>query len=133
MLNQVHTRGVGLVAAVGNDGPETPLAFPARLDFVLAVTAVDQDGRIYSEASRGAGVDLAAPGVDLWVPRPGRRGHYVSGTSYAVPFVVSALVRAKAGGNGDWLLSRTRDLGPAGADETYGRGLLQMTTDPPCH
>lgn len=133
VLELAGRRGVGLVAAVGNAGPEEAPGFPARLEAVIAVTAVDGDGQVYRLANQGPGIDLAAPGVDLWVPRPGRSGHYVSGTSFAVPFVASALARAAQGRSAAegaaWLFSRARDLGPG---ETFGRGLLQLGADAPC-
>ncbi|MAE97119.1 MAG: hypothetical protein CL910_20920 [Deltaproteobacteria bacterium] len=129
-------RGVGLVGAVGNEGADAEPGFPAQLDAVLAVTAVDASGKIYRWANRGAQVELAAPGVDLWVPRPGRKGHYVSGTSYAAPFAAAALAvaREKRGAEParNWLLARTRDLGATGPDATFGEGLLQMDGARPC-
>lgn len=130
-------RGIGLVGAVGNEGSDVQPGFPAQLDAVLAVTAVDASGRIYRWANRGAQVELAAPGVDLWVPQAGRKGRYVSGTSYAVPFATAALAvaRQKRGSEParEWLLSETRDLGPTGADATFGEGLLQMGAASPCN
>jgi len=136
VLQVADRRGVGLVAAVGNEGPDAPPGFPAVLANVVAVTAVDSESRAYRYANRGPGIDLAAPGVDVWVPRPGRRGHYVSGTSFAVPFVAAALARAAHGRSPaegrEWLFARVQDLGSGGPDETFGRGLLQVGPDAAC-
>ncbi|MCP3984960.1 MAG: S8 family serine peptidase [bacterium] len=137
VLDAADRRGVGLVAAVGNQGPDASPGFPSVLRNVVAVTAVDVDSRVFRRANRGPGIDLAAPGVDVWVPRPGRRGHYVSGTSFAVPFVASALARASDGRSPaearEWLFSHARDLGEGGPDETFGHGLLQLGADVSCN
>jgi hypothetical protein len=123
-----RSRGVGLVGAAGNDGPDEPTAFPASLETVVAVTAVDSDREVYRRANRGPEVLLSAPGVDVWAARPGSsKGRYVSGTSYAVPFVAAALAQAGRVGSGDgfgWLVRHAVDLGSPGPDPVYGHGLL---------
>ena len=125
-------RGMLLVAAAGNGGPEATPVYPAAYEHVTGVTAVDADGRLYPRATPGAHVAVAAPGVDLWSAAPGGGGGYFSGTSYATPFVAAALARLRAAGRTDPLrdlLERARDLGPAGPDPRFGRGLLR---DPGC-
>ena len=117
------------VAAAGNTGKEE-LRYPAAYEGVLGVTAVDAREFLYRRATRGAHVDIAAPGVDLRAPAPGGGARYVSGTSFAVPFAAAALLLERAYRPAPEqasaaLLQRVRDLGPPGPDPSFGHGLLQ--------
>jgi subtilisin family serine protease len=89
-------RGCILVAASGNSG-KTERFTPACLDGVVAVGAVDDDGRPCSFSTAGSHVALCAPG---WkVPSLALDGPaLVSGTSFAAPFVsgVAALLASRA-------------------------------------
>jgi len=78
-----------LVAAAGNSGPNAPPAFPAAHEAVVAVSAVDIDGKLYRKANRGAYVDLLAPGVDIWTINSRGKGYYATGTSFAAPWVTA--------------------------------------------
>lgn len=121
-------RGTVLVAAAGNGGPAAPPAYPAALDGVIAVTAVDVDGRRFDQANRGDYVDVAAPGVRVVSPTTGPE----TGTSFAAPFVTAwVAARIAQGGPADAaamhraLAASSRDLGPPGRDPDFGWGLLQ--------
>ena len=52
-VQRAAAKGTLLVAAAGNGGAAAPPAFPAALPDVIAVTAVDQDGRVYAKANHG--------------------------------------------------------------------------------
>lgn len=119
-------RGVVIVAAVGNDGPAAPPAYPASYPGVLAVSAVDARGRALLEAGRATHLDYVAPGADIFARSKEGRPVEVRGTSYAVP-LVAARAAAAAGSGAGWRAALDReavDLGPAGADAQFGRGLL---------
>jgi hypothetical protein len=116
-------RGIVMVAAAGNLGPGAAPQFPAAFPDVIAVTAVDADMAIYRGAVRGAHIDIAAPGVDIFVPIP-NGGRYVTGTSMASAFVAARLATARSPGL-DILLGSSLDLGPDGRDDVFGLGLLQ--------
>ena len=119
-------KGVVVVAAVGNDGPAAPSAFPASYPGVVAVTAVDARGRALIEAGRAAHLDYAAPGADIAARNRSGRWAGVRGTSYAVP-LVAARAAAALGRRGGWRAALDReaeDLGARGADAQFGRGLL---------
>ncbi|WP_253186883.1 S8 family serine peptidase [Roseobacter denitrificans] len=122
-------RGLILVAAVGNEGPNVDPLYPAGFDGVIAVTAVDADGRIYRNAVRGPHVDIAAPGVDVLVPS-GDSVRFVTGTSIATPLVTARLAAdptlASARSVSDVrkrLAATSAELGPSGRDPVYGYGL----------
>jgi minor extracellular protease Epr len=122
-----------LVASVGNAGPAAEPAYPAAFAPVIAVTAVDRGGRVYRRAVRGAHVDLAAPGVEVWTAASVSGARWKTGTSFAVPFVsaAAALLRADRPDLGaaqvaDELRLRALDLGDPGRDEVFGAGLVGL-------
>lgn len=126
-------RGVLLVAAVGNDGAHAEPRFPAAYPSVIAVTAVRPDAQVYRRAVQGPHVDMAAPGVDVWVAQAGKPGgRKQTGTSFAAPFITAAaavIIARSPGLSADAvraeLQRQSRDLGAPGADPVYGHGLLR--------
>lgn len=92
-IAQAQARGVRIVAAVGNDGPAAPPAFPASYPGVIAVTGVDGRGRVLAEAGRASHLDYAAPGADMAAASPNGGLAPVRGTSFAVPFVAGRLAQ----------------------------------------
>ena len=124
-------KGVILVAAVGNAGPQSAPLYPAALPDVIAVTAVDSKDEISAFSVRGRHVAVAAPGVDVVGPAPGETYQLSTGTSVAAAHVsgVAALLielrpslKPKALRN--LLLSTARDLGAPGHDVLYGAGIV---------
>lgn len=117
-----------VVAAVGNDGPAAPPAYPASYPQVIAVTGVDARQRPLVEAGRALKVDYAAPGADLLASDAGGRANRVRGTSYAAPFVAARLSAHLDGGGIDAAIRKldgeARDLGKRGPDKQFGRGLI---------
>jgi hypothetical protein len=126
-----QARGLIIVAAVGNNGPAAPPAFPASYPGVIAVTGVDGRNRVLIEAGRASHLDYAAPGADMLAAGIGGRTFRVRGTSFAAPLVAATIARfypALVPGGGRAALIRVdalaRDLGPRGPDRLYGRGLV---------
>jgi subtilisin family serine protease len=124
-------RGTLLVAAVGNDGPAAPPLYPAAYEEVIGVTAVDARLRVLPEACRGAHVAFAAPGADMRAAAPGGDWAAVRGTSFAAPIVAGLLAASLpqpdpegARAALDRLSAAAVDLGPAGVDRDYGKGLV---------
>jgi len=125
-IASARQRGVVVVAAVGNDGPAAPPAYPASYGGVLAITGVDRRGRALIEAGRALHLDYAAPGAGIRASDARGRAKTVRGTSFAAPLAAARVAAAMESG-GNWrerLDSEARDLGPKGHDATYGRGLL---------
>ena len=101
----LRSRGIGIVAAVGNDGPAAPPQYPASYPGVVAVTGVDARGRALPEAGKAAHLDVAAPGSDMAAALPGQGYAKVRGTSFAAPL---ATARLALSGSYQGLLSEAR-------------------------
>jgi len=134
LVRAMTERGYLLVASVGNDGPAAPPLYPAAYPAVIGVTAVDRRDRVLPEAGRGPHVEFAAPGADMLAAQPGGGYGEVRGTSFATPLVAGLLAegldrpdRARADAARARLEIQAEDLGPAGRDESYGRGLVGRT------
>jgi hypothetical protein len=133
MIDAASKKGIAVVSAVGNDGPTGRPSYPAAFESVIAVTAVDAASRLYSQATRGAFVDVAAPGVDVMSTAPGNRTQIFSGTSAATAFAsgaVALLLRQRPTLTQSELTALLRqtakDLGPTGPDAEFGYGLLDV-------
>ena len=82
-MDAVRSKGIPVVAAVGNDGPAAAPRYPASYPGVIAVTAVDSRGHALFESGRAIDLDFAAPGADMAAARPGKGYARVRGTSFA--------------------------------------------------
>lgn len=129
-LAAARRKGVLLVAAAGNAGPQSPPLYPAADPNVIAVAATDADDRLLKVANRGRHIALAAPGVDIVLPATGGGYQVSSGTSVAaahVSGIAALLLELKPGLAPDAarkiLQSTARDLGPKGRDDQFGAGV----------
>lgn len=132
---RLQVEGIPLVAAVGNAGPRSEPMYPAAYPDVVAVTAVDGAERIYRRAVQGDHVSFAGPGVAIPTAASISGVRPQTGTSFAVPFVTTALAAAMADGTLAEeaianLASSSRELGEAGKDPVFGWGLVQIPA--PC-
>ena len=131
VVNAAAARGIAMVSAAGNDGPSGKPSYPAAIDNVIAVTAVDTAGALYQRATRGSFIDLAAPGVDIISTGPAAKIH-CSGTSAATAFTSGSLAlllqqsKLSLPELRTVLTKSARDLGPAGRDPQFGDGLLDV-------
>ncbi|WP_294122539.1 S8 family serine peptidase [Sphingomonas sp.] len=90
-VQALRTRGIEVVAAVGNDGPAAPPQYPASYPDVISVTGVDARGRALPEAGKASHLDFAAPGADMAAALPGQGYANVRGTSFAAPLATARL------------------------------------------
>lgn len=93
-----ETRGVpyevNVVAAAGNNGSHATVGYPASSTGVFAIGATDASGVLAAFSNRGAGLDLAAFGIDSCLTtNHGPNLGLGRGTSFAAP-VVSAVLAA---------------------------------------
>ena len=129
-MDGAKKRNILPVAAAGNEGPEAGTLFPAGYETVIAVTAIDSDNNIYSDANSGAHVDMAAPGVGLLVLGNSSGFRTSSGTSLATAYVSGiAALTLSANPKADYKTLRSllensaTDLGDPGRDSVFGAGL----------
>jgi subtilisin family serine protease len=122
--------GVIVVAAAGNSG-RPPVAYPAALESVISVSAVETSGQLASFSSYGPTLDLVAPGVNIISTRLDDTYGPRSGSSFAAPQVagLAALLLSRqpqltAAQVRGALVASTQDLGDTGWDFSFGSGQI---------
>lgn len=130
-LKKAYEKGIVLVAAAGNAGPNSEPLFPAADPDVIAVTATDVNDALLPQANRGAHISVAAPGVDVLVPAPNAQYQLTTGTSVAaaeVSGVIALMLERRPDADPDSirraLQSTAKDLGTRGRDDDFGWGLV---------
>lgn len=147
-----HSQGVTVVCSAGNEFNEgNPTSYPAAYDrYCIGVGATRYDETRAFYSNTGSYVDVVAPGGDLNVDQDGDgyvdgvlqqtfrrdpsdfRYYFFQGTSMAAPHVSGAAALLISSGVtdpdmiGKILETTAKDLGPAGWDETYGWGLIDV-------
>lgn len=150
-----HDHSVVFVAAAGNERDNgSPKSYPAALDNVISVSAVDENRQQATFSSANETVDVCALGTNIYSTVDGnskfgnisnpyakeylavtesgsKKRKSIQGTSFAAPQVAAAaaLLRAQ---HPSWtakqienrLESTAVDLGDEGRDDVYGHGLL---------
>ncbi|MBW6433160.1 S8 family serine peptidase [Actinoplanes hulinensis] len=122
-----------VVAGTGNDWENLRLGYPAALPEVLAVGAVDKQGKHAKFSLTGPEVRICAPGVDIATTGKNNKYEKADGTSEATAIVsgAAALVRAKfpdlsAAEVIHRLTATADDNGPPGRDDQCGYGVLNV-------
>ena len=82
--------GAVVVAAAGNEGVDEP-RYPAAYPTVVAVGAVDRDGKPWARSNHGLAVEVTAPGVEIVSAVPGGGFAFSDGTSLATAHVSSMI------------------------------------------
>ncbi|MCB1844874.1 MAG: S8 family serine peptidase, partial [Halioglobus sp.] len=152
-VEYANDKGALVVVAAGNQNIDTQAFWPAGLDNVITVAALDAGGQRAAYSNWGGEVDIAAPGSNIlslraWGTDPlaladetyedaaNIRGaeatlYISSGTSFAAPFVAGAasLLYAvnpelTAAQVRNMLLNSAADIGAPGVDPLTGYGRL---------
>jgi len=134
-VRNATNRGVIVVASVGNAGT-TAYSYPAALDHVIGVGAVDHTRTVANFSQRNTSVFVTAPGVDIITLGIRGRSHYVyqPGTSFSAPFV-TAMAAAARSVNPNITISQFRNVlqqtavprGTGGYNINYGHGIVDMS------
>ena len=134
-VKQAVALGSLVVAASGNSGEEgSPIGYPAALAHVTTVAATDSSGTVASFSSCSNYVDLAAPGVGIFVASAiGGNWQPEDGTSFSSPIVAGAAAwiwtarpELTASQVAEILRRSARDIGAPGRDTASGFGLLDV-------
>jgi subtilisin family serine protease len=98
ILTAAYEKGIVLIAAAGNAGPNSPPLYPAADPDVIAVAATDSHDGLFNMSNRGEYIAIAAPGVDIISAAPAESYQITTGTSVAaahVSGVVALLLETK--------------------------------------
>jgi hypothetical protein len=130
-LQIAREKGILVIAAAGNKGPKSPPLYPGADPNVMAVTATDENDRLFNGANQGAYVSIAAPGVNVLVPAPDGGVQLTTGTSVAtanVSGVAALLLAHKPSLTPEEvraiLVQTAKHLGSRGVNPQFGAGLV---------
>lgn len=130
IVSEAIRRNIVVVAAGGNNGRTGSTIYPALIDGVIGVTAVDKNRHLFSQADRGRFIDIAAPGVNILTTAPQGKYQVSTGTSMAAAHISGAMALLKSYDRRFTAaqLNRTStDLGQRGRDDEYGNGLVNVS------
>jgi len=130
MLAAAYGKGMVLIAAAGNAGPNSAPLYPAADADVIAVTATDMSDGLYKMANRGQFIAVAAPGVDVLALAPGESYQVTTGTSVAaaeVSGIAALLLELKPSLTPadirTILVTTAKPMGATGQHADFGAGL----------
>ena len=128
--------GCLVFVATGNENANA-VGFPAQ--HAVGVGAVGRDRKLAWFSNRGKNVDIVGYGVEIIAGVPGGTWQEMSGTSMATPWIAGIAAnrlsaelkhRGEVYTNSDARLLELEtfvtDLGPAGRDTSYGRGMPDL-------
>lgn len=135
------SRNVLVIASSGNDGTTT-VSCPACDPRAISVAALNWSGALSYYSNRGSGLDISAPGGEMYSNTTADGGiysavrgglyAYFQGTSMAAPMVtgIAGVLASKTGLRGpalrDRLTGSVDDLGVAGYDTQFGAGRVNL-------
>lgn len=90
LVNEALKQGIIIVAAAGNTYGFS-VDYPAKIDGVLSINAIDQTQTRPSSAARGK-IDYVAPGVNVLSTSKDGGYEFFSGTSFATAFATATIV-----------------------------------------
>lgn len=132
----VNTKNVLVIASAGNDGTNT-VSCPACDPLAISVAALNWQDKLSYYSNRGSGLDMSAPGGEMYSNTTEEGGIYSSvpggyayyqGTSMSAPMVTgtAGIVASVTGLRGAQLRNRLEstadDLGSGGYDPQFGHG-----------
>ena len=132
-VTEAVRQGCSVVVAAGNDGKDVENYTPANANNAIVVTALNVNDVLDSHSNYGENVVVSAPGTEIVSTLPGNDYGSNSGTSFAAPYVASAVAMIQMDIPGitpgeiyNLLLDYSRDLGMPGRDKQYGGGCVDL-------
>ena len=130
-IQEAEKNGILMFAAVGNEGKENSVNYPAAFPEVVAIGAVDSMANKTAESNSGNSVELVAPGHQVLADGAFGGEVVVGGTSIAVPHAVgcASLIWQKDKKQSSKfirtvLAASAKNLGE---HKKYGNGLLDVS------
>ena len=130
IVREAIRKNITVVAAGGNTGRIGSTVYPAVIDGVVGVTAVDRHQRLFKHADQGRFIDIAAPGVGVLTTAPNGKYQISTGTSMAAAHIsgVMALLKSyRRNYSPNQLRNTAYDLGRRGRDDAFGYGLVNAS------
>ncbi len=138
-LLEAVSQGCLVFCAAGNSGPrDNTIEYPAKLSYVVPVSAYNKQGKLADFSSRGPEAFVAFPGEAITSTFLGGRYRTMSGTSMATPFAagVTALAVSHRRTNRippmnqadlkNMIRESAVDHGPPGRDRQWGWGVVDV-------
>jgi subtilisin len=136
-IRRAYDAGIILIAASGNEGINY-MSYPGKYDECISVGSVNTQLFRSNFSGGGSGLDIVAPGENIYSTYPGGTYALLEGTSMAAPFVagVCSLILSKHRTMGgatpinncrdmlEHLQKNARDIGERGFDFACGWGLI---------
>ena len=124
------SKGVLVVAAMGNDNSERP-SYPAAAPGVMAIGSTTSADKRSSFSNYGKHISVGAPGSDILSTIPGGKYDTFSGTSMATPHAagLAGLVKSRFPGYSaqqirEAIEKSADEAGDAGFDKYFGHGRI---------
>jgi len=133
-IQYARSHDVMVIVSSGNDAHNNEYDYPAAFNEVITVGATTGQDTLLYYSNTGTSVDICAPGEKILSLAPDESYKSLSGTSMSAPFVSAAAAliwlsqpQNKLAQVESALLDNTRDLGPAGKDIAFGKGIIDLT------
>ena len=136
LLDEATSKGIIVVAAVGNDGT-AQYQYPAAFDSVIGVGSTNERGAVSSTSQKNNSVFVVAPGENIYgfSSRNSVAYNLGSGTSFSAPMVTAMAAIAKQANSSldhvafrELLKMSASDGGAHGYDTSYGHGSINIGT-----
>lgn len=131
-IQYARQKGAVIVASSGNEGLDK-VTYPAAYEEVIAVGAVEAEGRHLAFSNSGQSLDITAPGFEVNAAWGEGQLTSFTGTSASAPFI-SGAIAATLSENRDLTARQaaelvqglSNDAGYPGSDTAYGSGILAI-------
>ncbi|WP_415782955.1 S8 family peptidase, partial [Bacillus manliponensis] len=97
VIKKASKKGITIVSAVGNGGLSTQdtITYPAKLEGVIGIGATNNKNERWFKSSRGEGIDVMAPGENIYGTTLDNKTVKQSGTSVAAAYTTGVIALLK--------------------------------------